>query len=151
MNPIKNFNDYQKDGIVKKRYPDLSKANFLIKESEKGYSFINSIIKNIGLNEENANSIVKLCYDTLMELIRAKMLLNGYKAVGMGAHEAEVAYLREINFNENDIQFADKLRYNRNGILYYGVIFDKEYAEKVLEFMKKTHPRLMDILKPKPK
>ncbi|MBS3105739.1 hypothetical protein J4234_05775 [Candidatus Woesearchaeota archaeon] len=147
MNPVKNFSEFVKEGIVKKQHTDLSRAKFLVKESEKSYLFLISIIKNIGVNNDNANSIVKLSYDTIMELIRAEMLAHGYNASGQGAHEAEVAYLRETKFSENDIQFADQLRYFRNQIMYYGKILDKEYAEKVLEFVNKIYPKLTSILK----
>lgn len=74
-----------------------------------------------------------------MQLIRAKMLLDGYNASGVGAHEAEVSYTRKLEFNEKDIQFLDQLRYYRNGMLYYGTILDKEYSEKVIEFTKKAY------------
>ena len=82
-----------------------------------------------------------------MELIRAKMLLEGYNASGFGAHEAEVSYLRVLGFNENDVQFADQLRFFRNGMLYYGTILDKEYAEKVVAFTKGAYAKLREILK----
>ena len=54
-----------------------------------------------------------------MEIIRAKMLLRGYNASGYGAHEAEVSYLRNLDFNETDVQFLDQMRYFRNGMLYF--------------------------------
>ena len=38
--------------------------------------------------------------------------------------------------------FTNDLRYFRNGILYYGKSFDKEYGEKVLDFLNKTYPKL---------
>jgi len=70
----------------------------------------------------------------------------GYSASGQGAHEAEVSYLRELGFSEKDVQFADQLRYFRNGILYYGTSIDKEYADKVLEFTKTVHSKLKKFL-----
>jgi len=70
------------------------------------------------------------------------MLLKGYNAAGQGAHEAEVSYLRVPGFKENDIQFADQLRFFRNGIVYYGTILDKGYAEKVVEFTKNVYLKL---------
>lgn len=147
MNPVKNFSEFVRDGIVKKQYADLSRAKFLVKESEKSYVFLKAIMKNIGIDDDNSNSVIKLSYDTIMGLIRAKMLSQGYNASGQGAHEAEVAYLREIGFSENDIQFADQLRYFRNGIMYYGKILDMEYATKVLEFLNKIYPKLRQLLK----
>ena len=90
----------------------------------------------------NANSIIKDCYDILMELIRAKLLLDGYFASGSYAHKAEISYLRIIKFNEKEIFFMDQIRYFRNGILYYGTALDQEYAEKVIEFTKTFYPKL---------
>jgi hypothetical protein len=96
----------------------------------------------MGVHDNNANDYLKKCYDILMGLIRAKMLLEGYNASGICAHEAEVSYMRNLNLSENEVQFANQMRYFRNGILYYGTILDKEYAEKVIEFTKKNYPKL---------
>ena len=142
---MKDFDEYIEEGIVKKQSPDISRAKFLVKESEKSYSFLKKIIKDFGVTEENSNSIIKLGYDIIMELIRAKMLENGLNASGKGAHESEVAYLRKLSFTENEIQFADKIRYFRNGIMYYGKQLDKEYAEKGYSLLNKI------CLKLKPK
>lgn len=72
----------------------------------------------------------------------SKKLLEGYNASGFGAHEAEVSYMRVLSFGENDIQFADQMRFFRNWVLYYGTILDKEYAEKVIEFTKRIYFKL---------
>ena len=142
MKSVKSFEEFIKQSIVKKQSPDKSRAEFLIRESEKTLRGLNKRVNVMGIDEDNTNSIIKDCYDILMELIRAKMLLKGYNASGLGAHEAEVSYLRVLGFNENDVQFADRLRYFRNGMLYYGTILDEEYAKKVLEFTKKIYSRL---------
>ena len=70
------------------------------------------------------------------------MLLKGYNASGFSAHKAEVSYMRLLKFNEKDVQFANQLRYFRNGIMYYGKRFDNEYAKKVLEFLKDIKQKL---------
>jgi hypothetical protein len=64
------------------------------------------------------------------------MLEQGYVSSGQGAHEAEVAFTRNLGFTENNVQLLDQLRYFRNGILYYGKRFDKEYAERIILFTK---------------
>ncbi|MBU1245659.1 MAG: hypothetical protein KKH88_02925 [Nanoarchaeota archaeon] len=142
MKPLRNFNEFVKEGIVKKQSPDKSRVNSLKKESKKSYNFLIDIIKKIGINNSNANNIIKNAYDIIMELIRAKMLLEGFNSSGLGAHEAEVAYLRILNFSEKEIQFANQLRYFRNGITYYGKSFDEEYARKVIKFLESIHKRL---------
>jgi len=102
-------------------------------------------IEKIGINKKNANSIIKDCYDILMELIRAKLLLNGYNSSGRFAHEAEVSYLRKLNFLDSEISFLNDLRYFRNSVTYYGKILDKEYAEKVISFMSNMLPALKKL------
>ena len=100
------------------------------------------MLKKLPVHDRNANTYVKTCYDLLMEAVRARMLLAGYNASGIGAHEAEVAYLRILGFNERAVQFANQLRFFRNGMLYYGTIIDREYAEKVIAFTKKMYTEL---------
>ena len=146
MKAIRLFNEFVKEGIVKKQAINKSRAKFLIKESENSYRFLMNVIGKMRIDDRNANDIIKDCYDIIMELIRAKMLLEGYNALGIGAHEAEVSYMGILGFNEKDVQFADQIRYFRNGMLYYGTILDKEYAEKVLEFLNRTYPKLKQLL-----
>jgi len=147
MRAIKSFEEFVKEGIVKIQSPDKSRAEFLIKEAEQNYSFLRELIKKIGIDKVNANSYIKNCHDILMEVIRAIMLLKGYNASGFGAHEAEVSYMRNLGFNEKDVQFADQIRFFRNGMLYYGTILDADYAHKVIQFAKIIYPKLMRLVK----
>ena len=146
MRAIKNFKEFLQEGIVKIQTPDKSRAEFLIKESGQNFFYLLELIKKMGVNDINANDYIKKCYDILMELIRAKMLLKGYNASGSRAHEAEVSFMRNLGFKENDVQFADQMRFFRNGMLYYGTILDKEYAEKVILFTKENYKKLKEIL-----
>ena len=68
---------------------------------------------------------------------------------GKGAHEAEVSYLRTLGFKEQEVQFADQMRFFRNGMLYYGTIIDKEYAKKVILFTKKKYKKLKELIQVK--
>ncbi len=149
MKPLKEFDEFLVIGTVKKQASDKSRAKFLIREAELSFEGLNERIEKISINNKNANSIIKDCYDIFMELVRAKMLLDGYNASGQGAHEAEVSYMKKLNFNNNDIQFANQLRYFRNGMIYYGTILDEEYAKKVVEFLKKIYPKLKSLVQRK--
>src|SRR3989338_10531775 len=149
MKGIRKFDEFITNRIVKKQSIDRSRAEFLIKESENSNHNLLEKIKKIPLNDTNANDFVKSCYDILMELIRARMLLEGYNASGIGAHEAEVSYMRILCFDEKDVQFADQMRFFRNGMIYYGTILDEEYAKKVIDFTKKAYPKLRLLAKEK--
>ncbi|MFT4326060.1 MAG: hypothetical protein ACMXYK_01000 [Candidatus Woesearchaeota archaeon] len=142
MNQIKPLQHFIEQGIVKKQNPDLSRSEFLRTEVASSFRSLQKRIKIIGFDADSINSIIKDCYDIIMELIRSEMLLEGLHAVGNGAHEAEVAYLREKHFSEEDVQFLNDLRYFRNGIIYYGKILSEDYAKKVFVFIEKMYELL---------
>lgn len=142
MMSIKDFQEFVREGIIIKQSPDKSRAISLLRESKNSYNVLMEIVNKIKVNDMNANNMIKNVYDIIMELIRAKMLLNGFKSSGQGAHAAEISYLRELNFSESDVQFANQLRYFRNGIMYYGKSFDAEYARKVLNFLDKIYKKI---------
>jgi hypothetical protein len=142
---VKKFEEFLEEGIAKKQAPDASRARFLAQESEKSHAFLKKIICDYGITDENANTVIRLCYDIIMEMIRAIMLKKGFNSSGQGAHEAEVSFMRNLGFAEIDIQFVDQLRYFRNGIVYYGKVPDAEYAIKVSAFLEKAYPKLKNV------
>lgn len=144
---IIEFEQCIKEGIVCKVTPDKQRASDLIIESERKYDFLLKLVEAIGIDDDKANEYVESCYNILLFLIRAKMLIDGYNSSGVGAHEAEVAFSRLIGLSEKQVIFLDKLRYFRNGIMYYGKRFDKEYAQKVVKYTKETYSKLKDIVK----
>ena len=143
----KDFEEYVREGVIKKCSINNSRAKFLIEGSKKSFKGLNKRLNIMGIDEYNANSIVKDCYDMLMELIRARLLLDGYNSSGSFAHEAEVSYMKKIGFNDNDVSFTNDLRYFRNSITYYGKILTVEYAKKIADFTKKIYPKLEAIIK----
>lgn len=146
MRTLLPFEDYIKSGTIQRIRKDVQRAKSLIKQAEKKMSFLKEIQKKVGITKENADEYVEQCYDIIMYLIRAKLYLEGYSSKGIGAHEAEISYLRILGINEKDVQFADQMRYFRNGILYYGTSLDEEYAELTITFMNKIRSMLMKIV-----
>jgi len=143
---MKEFEHFLKKGIVKKISIDKLRAESLIEEADRKFNQLKRILTKIGVDNENANDIVEISYDLLLGLIRAKMFLEGFSASGFGAHEAEVSFLYKLEFTEKEIEFIQKLRFFRNGIMYYGKKFDKEYAEKVISFMEEIYLKLKRVL-----
>ncbi len=144
--PLK-FKEYLDKGVIRKASPDISRSRFFIEETNTTLEGLKERVDKIGINGKNANSIIKDCYDIIMELIRAKLLLQGYNSSGQYAHEAEVSFLSELGFQDNEVAFLNEIRYSRNSITYYGKILDKEYAEKVYGFMNKLLPKIYSLLK----
>ncbi|HLD38345.1 MAG TPA: hypothetical protein VJA20_02800 [Candidatus Nanoarchaeia archaeon] len=137
---LNNFEEFLRKGIVKKVFKDNLRVNSIINEAERKLVFLKrDMLAKIKLVDDNSNDFIEKVYDILIELIRAKLLKDGFKAHGEGAHEAEVSYMRKIGFNELDVSFMNELRYFRNGIKYYGKRLDKKYAEKVLKFLNRLY------------
>ena len=144
MRYLKTFEEFLNEGVIRKITVDKERAKSLINEAERKINSLNENIAKIGVKNENANDYVEYCYDIIMFLIRAELYFLGYSGLGQGAHEAEVAFSRNLKFNEKEVQFLDQLRYFRNGILYYGKRLDVEYALKAIEFMKKSYKKLKE-------
>ncbi len=142
---MKIFDEFLRTGVVRKKYPDESRANNLVKESEGRLRNLKRIIEKIGVDEDNVSDVVESCYDIILSIIRAKMLLRGFSASGKGVHEAEISFLSELDFDEWEVEFVDKFQYFRNGIIYYGKGKDREYAEKAIEFTYKIVLKLESL------
>jgi hypothetical protein len=141
------FEEFLQLGTVKKVSADRPRAGFLIEESQKSMIGLKKRVDAPGIDEYNANSVVKDCYDVMIELIRAKLLLDGYSASGTHAHEAEVSYLKKLGFPEGEISALNELRHFRNSITYYGKILTVEYAKQVAGFTIRIYPQLKDLVK----
>ena len=141
---MKTFEEFMRLGLARKQTPNNERAKSLIEESEDKYKFLETALKSVPKNQMSANFIVESCYDILIELIRAKMFIDGFNS--NNSHEAEISYMERIKFPEAEIRFMDELRYNRNGIKYYGKRFEMDYSEKVLKFMKQIQPKLKQLL-----
>jgi len=142
MNPLRPFEEFIAAGVVRKRAPDARRARNLLEDSEKRRRFLEQAVERLGVDDDSANYYVEACYDILLQLIRARLLRDGYSASGEGGHEAEVAYLAKLKIAQRDVRFLNDLRYFRNGIKYYGERRDAEYAGRVLHFTRELYPQL---------
>jgi len=136
---IKIFKEYINEGTIRQISPDKERAQDLFLESERKFNLLEETIQKMDIRDDNANDYVEYCYNIIMFLIRAKMLEKGYISSGQGAHEAEVAFARNFKLNDSEVRLLNQLRYFRNGILYYGKRFDREYAEKIIKFTHKIY------------
>ncbi len=139
---MKRFEEFLREGIVYKTTSDVERARNLILQAERKMRSLLENLTKVGITKDNTNDYVEACYDILMFLVRAEMYSSGYVARGHGAHEAEVAFVRNIGVVESEVLFLDRIRYFRNGMLYYGTNVDKEYTEKVIVFTKKSYDKM---------
>ncbi len=146
MRPLERFEEFLRYGIVERKTPNAARARSLIGEAEKRKKFLDELNIKLKLSDENANYFIEPAYDILIELARAKLLIDGFSSSGKGAHEAEVAYMRNMGFHENEVRFMNDLRYFRNSVKYYGKDLDREYGKKVMDFLNIIYPKLKAIV-----
>ena len=133
---MRTFEEFLKQGLVKKRRKDEAKFRDLIEGAEKRKKIME---KYLPLNEETAVKVTEDCYDIIRELLEAKFNREGYKTY---SHEAVVSYLANLGFSKEEVMFMDRLREIRNGTKYYGKRVDLEYAKKVKEFLNNIYSKL---------
>ena len=62
MKPIKAFDEFIKQGIVKRHSPDISRAEFLVNESKNTYEALIERVTVMGITNKNATIVsLKLC------------------------------------------------------------------------------------------
>src|SRR3989344_7967532 len=118
--------------------PDMAKAKSLV-ETAKGRIDYTSKEPN----EKNANYIFEDYYSSILELIHALVILNGYK---VSNHICLGYYLRDILKRDDLFRLFDDCRFKRNSLVYYGKRMDFETSKKNIEKSKKLFKEITLII-----
>ncbi len=135
---IVRFEYYLKKGVVKRSRKDVERAKGLLKKARKRMKTADNIqVKDFKL---------EFVYEAIIELTEALMSLEGYKSY---SHEADIAFLRRLNFPEDVILKLDEVRRNRHRSKYYGVELKADKTEKLIKFCKDIFKKLENLLENK--
>ena len=85
-----NFDDFIKNGQVKKASPDKALIKSLVLTSKTDLSFL----KNISINENSARKTMSNYYDVLRSILEAIASKHGYKIY---SHEAFTYFLKKLS------------------------------------------------------
>lgn len=130
------FEYYIKNNLVKKKSVDRSEANALMRKAGERLEFS---IKTRKINEKTASFIFEDIYECLREASQSLMSLKGYKPY---SHEALIAFLKNLNLLESDIEMFDKYRILRNKAVYGGERISVEKCNEALRFLISFLPEL---------
>jgi hypothetical protein len=113
--------------------PDVEKIKSTLEISESDLSSAKIIKDNITKDGKEWNSVYKLHYDALHELVEAFLRFDKVKSDN---HQGMFAYLCEKHPElELDWEFFEKIRTKRNGINYYGTqVNSEDWKELELQF-----------------
>lgn len=125
------FEDFIKEGKVRKATPDVLMANSIIKNTFEDLKFL----KNTKITELSKRKIVTNYYDSLRSLLEAISILRGYKIY---YHEAFTYFLKDIlNQPVLSLKF-DRFRKIRNGLNYYGKSIQLNEAKDIMDELKRV-------------
>ncbi len=93
--------------------PDRQKAKSLIETAKERIEFA----KAIAITEKNARFVFEDYYTSLIEVVHALALLDGFKIEN---HICRGFYIKDALKNEWLFLLFDSCRYARNSVVYYG-------------------------------
>lgn len=108
--------------------PDMERAKSLIETADERIKLIKEV------NERNSNFVFEDYYTSLLELLQALVLQQGYKIAN---HVCLGYYLRDVLKKDDLFILFDDVRYKRNSLTYYGKRMDFETAKQAIEKCKK--------------
>jgi len=142
MNRESNWNDCLETFSSVKITPDRAKANSIIETSLGRIEFA----EEKEIKENNANYIFEDYYSSVLELMHAITILDGFK---VSNHICLGYYLNDILKQAKLFRLFDDCRYKRNLLLYYGKRMDFETANNAIQKCKTLIKELSTILKEK--
>lgn len=96
------------------------------------------------LTEDNANFIFEGHYASVLEVMHALVLLNGFKIEN---HICLGYYLRDILKRNDLFRIFDDCRYKRNSLVYYGKRMDFDIAKDTIDKIKFLLKELKVVIK----
>ena len=121
--------------------PDKEKSKSLIETAEERIGF-----SARELTGKNANYVFEGYYSSILELLHALILLDGYK---VNNHICLGYYLRDVLKNDELFRLFDDCRFKRNSLVYYGKRMDFETAKDSIEKSKKLIKEINSIINKK--
>jgi uncharacterized protein (UPF0332 family) len=107
----------------------VEKGEFDLELCEKDLEFAKK-----GMETENYARVMTVAYEGVLRAGNKLMNYLGYRAIGKEHHKNMFDFLREIKFNEDLIDYFDKVRKKRNDFVYRdNDNIDEDEAEEVIE------------------
>lgn len=124
-----SWNDYIKNGTVKRTSPNFDLIKTLIESAENRIR----IISQLKLNENSCSVIFTNFYDSLREICEAIAILKGYKIY---SHEAQGLFIKKVLDEILIFQKFDKFRIMRNNLHYSGKKINFQEGKKSITEIK---------------
>lgn len=123
----------------------VEKTEFDSKLAEKDLEFAEK-----GLETENYNRVMAVAYEGVLRAGNKLMNFMGYRTIGKEHHKNTFEFLKEIDFDEELVNYFDNIRKKRNDFIYRdveGILEEeaKDIIEKAREFVQKIRTFVQKI------
>ncbi len=137
------FDNYLKQGKIKRKTPDPEEAKSLLEKAKSRLNYIK--IKQI--DDHTSSFILEDAYEAVRESAQSLMSIRGFKPY---SHEATISFIKKFyssDFKEQELYKFDHFRRLRNDSIYKAVEIMKEDAYEVFRFAKDFVKRIESISK----
>lgn len=117
---------------------DLEKVKSLIEIAKERIDFSAREI-----NSKNGNFIFEDYYSSILEVMHALVLLDGFK---VSNHICLGYYLRDVLKREDLFRLFDDCRFKRNSLIYYGKKMDFETSKSAIDKAKRLLKELNSLI-----
>jgi uncharacterized protein (UPF0332 family) len=125
---INSFDNYLKQGKVKRQTPNPEEARALLEKAKLRVEYSKSRM----IDGRTAQFSLEDSYEALREAVQSLMALKGYKPY---SHEATISFIKEFyDFPAEDIFEFDRFRRIRNDSVYGAVPVSIEDAKECMVF-----------------
>lgn len=115
--------------LNEKKIEEVEKTEFSSDSAEKDLEFAQK-----GLETKNYNRVMAVAYEGVLRAGNKLMNFLGFRAIGKEHHKNVFEFLREININQELVEYFDDIRKKRNDFVYRDVeSISKEEAEQIIE------------------
>ncbi|HLD06536.1 MAG TPA: hypothetical protein VJC16_03305 [Candidatus Nanoarchaeia archaeon] len=139
MNKEGSWEECMESGSSITMSPDRAKAQSLL-DTAVGR---NAFLGEHEVRENNANYLFEGYYSSVLEMLHALLILQGYKVAN---HICLGYYLRDVLNKNNLFRLFDDCRLKRNALTYYGRKMDFAVAKKAIASTQKLADELNVII-----
>src|SRR3989344_7588924 len=133
-----SWNDCMEKNMSLDARKDMLKSRSLIETALHRIAFVNK-----DMNENTANYIFEDYYTSIMELLEAMAIIQGYKVLN---HVCLGFFLRDVLKKDSLFRIFDELRYKRNSLVYYGKRMQFEEAKMSIEKSRRMAEELQKLV-----
>lgn len=115
--------------LNERKIEKVEKTKFNLESSEKDLEFAKK-----GLETKNYSRVMAVAYEAVLRAGNKLMNSLGYRSIGKEHHKNVFKFLKEINIDQQLVDYFDNIRKKRNEFIYRDIeTISKEEVKQIIE------------------